>query len=88
MRHSPKSRRNARGRPHRWQRLYLRTLNFGVRFHFSTIDFFAKPAPLDRRAYRCRKGMFMSRSSSCPSSSFRAEVTNVMSIPRIFSTLS
>src|SRR5262245_25458723 len=43
MRHMPKSRRNARGRPQRWHRLYARTLNFGVRFHFSTIDFFATP---------------------------------------------
>src|SRR6185369_5756131 len=45
MRHMPKSRRNARGRPQRWQRLYARTLNFGVRFHFSTIDFFATLEP-------------------------------------------
>src|ERR1051325_8839186 len=41
MRHIPKSLRNARGRPQRWHRLSARTLNFGVRFHFSTIDFFA-----------------------------------------------
>ena len=27
----------------------MRTLNFGVRFHFSTIDFFAKPAPGEPR---------------------------------------
>src|SRR5262245_14814670 len=45
MRHMPKSRRNARGRPQRWHRLYARTLNFGVRFHFSTIDFFATLEP-------------------------------------------
>src|SRR5688572_4959805 len=41
----PKSRRNARGRPQRWQRLYFRTLNLGSRFHFSTIDFLATTLP-------------------------------------------
>src|SRR5712671_1153820 len=46
IRQSPKSRRNARDRPQRWQRLYRRTLNLGVRFHFSTSDFLANVAPL------------------------------------------
>jgi len=85
MRHMPKSRRNARGRPQRWQRLYPRTLNFGVRFHFSTSDFLATENPL---AYRRRNGMFMSLSSSRPSSSVFAVVTIVTSMPRIFATFS
>jgi hypothetical protein len=37
----PKSRMYARGRPHRLQRLYPRTLNFGFLFAFAIIDFFA-----------------------------------------------
>src|SRR5262245_50129200 len=48
MRHSPKSRRNPRGRPQRWQRVYARTLNFGARRHFSMIDFLAIRSPDSR----------------------------------------
>ena len=46
MRHSPNRRYTARGRPQRVHRVYPRTLNLGVRFHFSTSDFFANLAPL------------------------------------------
>ena len=37
--HSPKRRMNARDRPHRLQRLFCRTLNFGFCFAFSSNDF-------------------------------------------------
>jgi len=75
-------------------------LNFGVRFHFSINDFFATSLPFETAGraapaagrpppdYRCRKGMFMSLSSSRPSSSLRALVTIVTSIPRTLATLS
>jgi hypothetical protein len=39
IRQRPKRRRYARERPHRAQRLCLRTENFGFRFAFSIIDF-------------------------------------------------
>ncbi len=41
MRHIPMKRMYARGRPHRLQRLWKRTLNLGVRFHFSILHFLA-----------------------------------------------
>ncbi len=40
-RHMPKSRINARLRPHLKQRLTTRDLNFGVRVERWTVDFFA-----------------------------------------------
>jgi len=83
MRHMPKSRMYARGRPQRRQRLYLRTPNFGVRFDFSMSDFFANVS-----SQFFRNGNCSNRSSSIPSSSFRAVVTRVMFMPRIFATLS
>src|SRR5438876_10345197 len=46
IRHRPNFRNTARGRPQRRQREYLRTLNLGVRFHFSSIDFLATVNPL------------------------------------------
>jgi hypothetical protein len=45
MRQMPKRRRYARDRPHLLQRLYERTLNFGVRFDFAIQDFFATIPP-------------------------------------------
>lgn len=84
MRHMPKSRMNARGRPQRRHRLYFRTANFGVRLHFSMSDFFAK-APSSQFF---RNGNWSNRSNSIPSSSVRAVVTRVMFMPRIFATLS
>src|SRR2546428_25563 len=47
IRHRPNFRNTARGRPQRRQREYLRTLNLGVRFHFSSIDFLATSIPLN-----------------------------------------
>src|SRR3989442_975419 len=41
IRHKPNFRNTARGRRQPRQREYLRTLNLGVRFHFSSIDFLA-----------------------------------------------
>src|SRR5438128_1578458 len=41
MRQSPNLRYTERGRPHRWHRVYPRTLNLGLRCCFSTRAFFA-----------------------------------------------
>jgi hypothetical protein len=41
IRQIPNLRIKARGRPQKGQRLYARTLNFGVRCAFNNIDFFA-----------------------------------------------
>jgi hypothetical protein len=41
IRQMPNLRINARGRPQNGQRLYVRTLNFGVRCAFNNKDFFA-----------------------------------------------
>src|SRR3954466_11793892 len=41
IRHRPNLRKTECGRPHRWQRVYPRTLNFGLRFAFSIRAFLA-----------------------------------------------
>jgi hypothetical protein len=45
MRQSPNLRYTAFGRPHRWHRVYPRTLNLGVRCCFSIKAFFAMVLP-------------------------------------------
>src|SRR6516165_10463102 len=58
MRHSPNLRYTAFGRPHRWHRVYARTLNFGVRCCFSIRAFFAMLLPCllsERKAERCEE---------------------------------
>jgi hypothetical protein len=91
MRHTPNRRMYARARPHRWQRWYLRTPNLGFRFAFSMRHVFAmrqrSPYPIGT-GVSPRKGIPISRSKAIPTSSRPAVVTNVMSIPWIFSTLS
>src|SRR3954471_24055211 len=41
IRHRPNLRKTECGRPHRWQRVYPRTANFGLRFAFSIRAFLA-----------------------------------------------
>jgi len=82
MRHMPNLRMYARGRPHSRQRLWNRTLNFGVRFQRSIADFFAKIL------YLFRNGMPSCPSSERPSSSVFAVVTIATSRPRSLSILS
>src|SRR3990170_8293996 len=48
IRHSPNFRNTARGRPHRRQREYFRTLNLGSRFHLMSRAFFANVVLLGR----------------------------------------
>src|SRR5580700_12213916 len=58
MRHSPNLRYTAFGRPHRWHRVYPRTLNLGVRCCFSINAFFAMLLPgllSERKAERCQE---------------------------------
>jgi len=88
MRHMPNLRRNARERPQRWHRLYLRTAYFGVRFAFTRHDFFAIEPQFTWTGVCPRNGIPSSRRSAIPRSSRFAVVTSVMSIPWIFSTLS
>jgi len=89
MRHSPKSPMNPRDRPQRWQRLYLRELNFGFSCCFTIQDFFANASHPFGRAGRYRlKGKPMSLRSSNASSSASAVVTMVTSMPLTISTLS
>src|SRR5438128_824069 len=65
IRHRPNFRNTARGRPQRRQREYLRTLNLGVRFHFSSIDFLATVNPLTNL------GSWMETLTSSPRSSIQ-----------------
>jgi hypothetical protein len=51
IRQRPNLRRNALGRPQTGQRLYARTLNFGVRIAFSLSDVFAKSSSLRSRLW-------------------------------------
>src|ERR1700749_1115203 len=58
MRKSPNLRYTAFGRPHRWHRVYPRTLNLGVRCCFSIKAFFAMVLPSllsERKAERCQE---------------------------------
>src|SRR6202041_884446 len=58
MRQSPNLRYTAFGRPHRWHRVYPRTLNLGVRCCFSIKAFFAMVLPVllsERKAERCQE---------------------------------
>src|SRR3984885_2631068 len=58
MRQSPNLRYTALGRPHRWHRVYPRTLNLGVRCCFSIKAFFAMVLPgllSERKAERCQE---------------------------------
>jgi len=102
MRQTPNFRKNALGRPQIGHRLYVRTLNLGVRIAFNLSDFFAKSSSLrscfsapPRRAagpalgpYQFRNGIPSSRNSSLPSSSVRALVTMLTFNPLILSILS
>ena len=89
MRHNPKRRSTARERPQRWQRRTRRVLNFGVRLAFSIQQVFAMFSPYAALAgVSPRNGQPNSRNSAIARSSRSVEVTTVMSIPWIFSTLS
>lgn len=80
---------NPRDLPQRWQRLYLRVVNFGFACCLTIQDFFANashPFALSGR-YRL-KGTPMSLRSSYASSSPAAVVTIVTSMPLTVSTLS
>src|SRR5580704_8420868 len=58
MRQSPNLRYTAFGLPHRWHRVYPRTLNLGVRCCFSIKAFFAMVLPgllSERKAERCQE---------------------------------
>jgi hypothetical protein len=98
IRQIPNFRRNARERPHRWQRLCCRTPNFGFRFDFSIIALRAiaqtlsvcAPAHADTRTGLSspRNGIPSSRSSANARLSCSVVVTNVMSSPWICSTRS
>src|SRR6202161_3794947 len=58
MRQRPNLRYTAFGRPHRWHRVYPRTLNLGVRCCFSIKAFFAMVLPgllSERKAERCQE---------------------------------
>ena len=93
MRHSMNRRNTARCRPHLWQRVYARTPNFGRPRCLFNSAFFAIASslvpysPADTAAMPA-KGNPSARSSARPSSSSRAVVTIVMSIPRTEATLS
>jgi len=82
MRHMPNFLMYARGRPHRRQRLWNRTLNLGVCFQRSIADFFAKIL------YLFRNGIPSCVSRERPSSSVVAVVTMETSRPRSLSILS
>jgi len=71
------------------QRLYFRTANFGFLFAFNLKHFFAtltSVAPMTFRYFLIGIPIWVNRASAI--SSFFAEVTIVMFIPLIFSTLS
>src|SRR5213594_1290265 len=71
-RHRPNFRNTARGRPQRRQREYLRTLNLGVRFHFSSIDFLATVNPLTNLgSWILDLGSWMETLTSSPRSSIQ-----------------
>ncbi len=97
MRQTPNFRKYALGRPQIGHRLYVRTLNLGVRIAFNLSDFFAKSSSLRSclgaagpalRPRQFRNGIPSSRSSSLPSSSVRALVTMLTFNPLILSILS
>src|SRR5829696_6033981 len=52
IRQRPNVRKTARGRPHRWQRVYARTAYFGLRLALTTRAFFATPSS-SSRSYDC-----------------------------------
>ena len=81
-RQRPKRRIKACGLPQRLQRLYPRTVYFGVRLHFSIILLLAMVLPY------LRKGSPSSSRRARPSSSVLAEVTKEMSIPNVREILS
>ena len=82
----------ARARPHRRHRLRCRTMNFGVLFHLNT-GFLGHLVSWNRL---CTAGLTLTAPGTelhqlqqlSASSSLRALVTNVISMPRTFSTLS
>ncbi len=82
MRHKPKYRIYARGRPQIWQRFFLRDENFGSRFDRTTCEIFA----IYVRSFA--NGMPIISSNRRPSSSVLAVVTMLICIPRMRSTLS
>jgi len=81
IRHIWNLRRNARGRPHSGQRLYLRTANFGLRFAWAIFESLA----ILLSSLYWRNGMPKWRSSASPCSSFLAVVTKLMFNPFTFS---
>ena len=93
-RQTPNLRRNARGRPQMWQRLFFRVENFGFLFAFAILPVvaivsFTPGLGPGSNWYYCaaRNGMPMCFSSARAWSSLPAVVTIVMFIPFIFSTL-
>ena len=70
------------GLPHRWHRLYFRTLNFGFLFAFTISAFLATDTPFHRWSY-VLNGIPKPLSSSKASSSVFALVTMVTFSPRI-----
>ncbi len=85
----PNLRRNARGRPHSWQRLCWRDLNFGLR---ASLTRFAVVAIVfsfwwDPGYAPWRKGMPKERSKVRAPLSSLAVVTIVTFMPLVFSTL-
>jgi hypothetical protein len=93
-RQMPNLRRNPRGRPHSWQRLCLRLLNFGFRASFTLFAVVAinplNPLPAsyaDRTYAPWRNGIPKCFNSAFAWLSSLAVVTIVMFIPFIFSTL-
>jgi len=84
-RHNSNFLNTARGRPHNRHRVRCLTLNFFDFLAFATVDFFANGFLL-YHTY-CLKGMPKCLNNARPISSVWAEVTKVMDMPLIFSTL-
>jgi hypothetical protein len=85
-RHTPNFRRNARGRPHSWQRLCCRLLNFGFRASFTRFAVVAIVFSQFLAYAVVRNGIPNCRSSARAELSSCAEVTIVMFMPFSFST--
>lgn len=88
MRQMPNRRMKPRGRPQRWQRKYRRELNFCGLCDLVTSDVFATMFLYFRNGTASvpyqdsRMGNPISNSNARASSSFRADVTTTISIPR------
>lgn len=84
-RHNSNFLKTARGRPHNLHRVRCLTLNFLGFLAFATVDFFANGFLL-YHTY-CLKGIPKCLNNARPISSVWAEVTKVIDMPLIFSTL-